>query len=152
VSVALVDSITHPWRELCDAYLASVNEKRKQFGKRAQMRLEFQDWNVLKPRWAKWTDFYLNSPLHVIICGRAGWEYESQDRDDGSGKKEQVKSGIKMKTESEFGFEPSLLVEMQREQDIDGDHRIVRNAIVLGDRFSVIDGKKGTFPSTDKPE
>lgn len=149
VSVAIVDSVTHPWRELCDSYLAQINRYRQSKGWSLAKRLEFQDWNTIKPKWARWTDFYLNSPLHIIICGRAGWEYEMEDRDDGSGKKDLVKSGVKMKTEGEFGFEPSLLVEMQRTQDLKDGHRIIRTATVLGDRFSVIDGKEGVFPSTD---
>jgi len=151
VSVAIVDSITHPWRELCDSYLEQVNEWRVQKRWQKQKRLEFQDWNVIKPRWQRWSDFYLNSPLHIIICGRAGWEYEMEARDDGSNKKDLIKTGVKMKTEAEFGFEPSLLVEMQREQDLNSGHRIIRTATVLGDRFSKIDGAGAIFPSTNDP-
>jgi len=147
VSVGLVDSITHPWRELCDAYLAAQNDFRRSRGWQTKEKLEFQDWNVLKPKWAEWTDFYLNSPLHIIICGRAGWEYEMETNE--KGKKELIKTGVKMKTESEFGFEPSLLWEMEREQRSADDHSMVRTATVIGDRFSVIDGKKAQFPSYD---
>jgi hypothetical protein len=154
VSVALVDSITHPWRELCDSYLAQVNERRAQKRWSKQTRIEFQDWNVIKPRFAAWTDFYLNAPLHIIVCGRAGYEYDNEERDDGSGKKDLVKSGIKMKTETEFGFEPSLLVSMESEQAVakDNARSIVRSASVLGDRFNAIDGRRAIFPSTDDPK
>lgn len=149
VSVAIVDSITHPWRELCDSYLAQVNEMnaRKNPPRGKQLRLEFQDWNKIKPKWAIWTDFYLNSPLHVIIAGRAGFEYDFEDRDDDSGKKDLVKTGIKMKTENEFGFEPSLLVQMVRDQEVQGSvTKITRRAIVLKDRFNVIDGAECANP------
>jgi hypothetical protein len=52
-----------------------------------------------------------------------------------------------MKTEGEFGFEPSLLVEMEREQEPDGKggFRIARRATVLKDRFGVIDGASTLF-------
>jgi hypothetical protein len=140
-SVLLVDSITHPWRELCDAYLKGVNEVLRARGKSPRQRMEFQDWANVKAQWAPWTDWYLNSKMHVIICGRAGYEYDFEEREDGSGK-DLVKTGIKMKTEGEFGFEPSLLVEMERIMDMSGDQkRLIHRATVLGCRFNVLDGK-----------
>ena len=71
VSVAIVDSIAHPWEELKESFLADINAARakKQWDPRG---LEFQDWAKIKPTWGKWTDFYLNSRLHIIVCGRAG--------------------------------------------------------------------------------
>jgi len=145
--ILIVDSITHPWRELCQAYLAQVNKAREAMGRAKRTRLEFQDWAAIKERWSEWTDFYLNSKLHIIICGRAGfeWDFEETENADGTTRKELVKTGIKMKVESEFGFEPSLLVEMERLQVPDSSQptrfRIVHRATVLGDRFDVMDGK-----------
>ncbi len=54
-----------------------------------------------------------------------------------------------MKVQSEFGFEPSLLVEMEREQvpDGDGGFKLVHRATVLGDRFDVLDGKSEVNPT-----
>lgn len=149
VSVAIVDSITHVWRELCDSYLTQKNEARRAAGRAPQKRLEFEDWNVIKPRWAYWTDLYVNSPLSMIICGRAGWEYE-MERNEETGRKELNKVGIKMKTEGEFGFEPSLLVEMEVQQALRGGSTvpdISRRATVLKDRFTVLDGKCMEFDS-----
>ena len=40
-----------------------------------------------------------------MIAGRAGYDYDYEQREDGTGK-DLVKTGIKMKTEGEFGFEP----------------------------------------------
>lgn len=148
-SILLVDSITHVWRELCDAYLAQVNEQLARKSRPKRTRLEFQDWNQIKAAWAQWTDWYLNSKLHCVIVGRAGWEYEFEKNED-TGKKELIKSGIKMKVESEFGFEPSLLVEMDRQQiDDGGKTRLVHAATVLGDRFGVIDGRQCNDPTFD---
>jgi hypothetical protein len=152
ISVLLVDSITHPWRELCDSYLKQVNERRKEKKLPAQLRLEFQDWNKIKPKWATWTDFYLNSRLHIVLCGRAGYEYDMEERDDESGKKDLVKTGIKMKTEGEFGFEPSLLVQMERIQ-LREDGRLTpgftHHATIIGDRFNAIDGAEADNPGFD---
>lgn len=140
--ILIVDSITHPWRELCEAHLKKVNEGLRKRNKNARYKLEFQDWNIIKPIWEEWTTWYLNSRVHVIICGRAGFEYDMEENQE-TGKKELIKTGVKMKTESEFGFEPSLLVEMERVQvlDKDGHTRLVRRATVLGDRFDVMDGR-----------
>jgi len=76
VGVLVVDSVSHVWRELCDAFLTNVNKQRAKRNLRPRHNLEFQDWNPLKAQWGKWTDFYLNAPLHIIICGRAGFEYD----------------------------------------------------------------------------
>lgn len=148
VSVLIVDSVTHIWRELCDAYLIEVNDARKRKNLYPRKKLEFQDWNPIKAKWAEWTDFYLNSPLHIIICGRAGFEYDYEKNEE-TNQKELIKTGIKMKTESEFGFEPSLLIEMEREQVSDGDGRFLmrRVARVVKDRFNVIDGKTCENPT-----
>lgn len=147
VSVLIVDSITHPWRELCAAYLAEVNAARASQNRAKRTRVEFQDWNAIKEKWGAWPDFYLNSPLHIIICGRAGWDWDFEEKEDATGQthKELVKTGVKMKVEGEFGFEPSLLVNMER-VPVFGDVPSVQvafthRATVLKDRFRVLDGK-----------
>lgn len=136
----IVDSMTHVWRDVTDSYLREVNLQRKAAGRGPRNRREFQDWGPIKEKFKTWTDWYLNSPVHVLICGRAGYEYDLE-KDEETGKKELVKTGTKMKTESEFGFEPSLLVEMER---IRGE-KILRTATVLKDRFGKIDGAVGQF-------
>lgn len=135
-SFLIVDSVTHYWRELCDAYKKQRNRKR----------LEFQDWDYLKTRWAEFSTLYVNGPLHMIVCGRAGYEYDFEEKEGGG--KDLVKTGIKMKTEGEFGFEPSLLVLMEREVAVE-TKVVTRTAYVLKDRFDVIDGKEFTNPTAD---
>ena len=156
VSVLIAESMTHVWRELCDSYMREVNEGRKRsMGQKfyPRTRLEFQDWNPIKTIWnTRWADKYLNAPLHIVIAGRAGYEYDMEENEE-THKKELTKTGIKMKTEGEFGFEPSLLVEMEREQipdkDAAGGFQIHRRATVIGDRFGVIDGASTLDPSFD---
>lgn len=146
--VLIADSMTHVWREICDAYLKQVNAVAQAKGRPQRSRLEFQDWNPIKAKWAVWTDLYLNSRLHVVICGRAGFDYDYEEREDGTGK-DLVKTGVKMKTEGEFGFEPSLLIEMERVQVREGGKLgkgFVHRATVIGDRFAKIDGSSADDP------
>lgn len=149
--ILLVDSITHPWRELCDSYMAQVNESLRRRGRGPRQRLEFQDWAIVKDKWGtEWATPYINARIHIIICGRAGDVYEYVENED-TGKKELRVTGTKMKTETEFGFEPSLLVEMEREQVTDekGRRHIQHWATVIGDRFHIIDGKSANNPGFD---
>jgi hypothetical protein len=137
-SVLIIDSITHFWREFVESY-----QRRKEVN-----YLDFQDWNFLKGSqgWGKFSDRYVNSSVHIIMCGRAGYEYETET--NAKGKKEQIKSGIKMKAETETGFEPSLLVLMERETDLK-TNKVNRTAYVLKERFDVIDGKEFRNPTFD---
>lgn len=148
-SILIIDSITHVWRELTGSYLAQYNKERlnkliqkngeqraKEFFKPA-IQLEFQHWNVIKPRWAQFTDKYLNSHLHMIVCGRAGDIYDFQENENG--KKELIKSGTRMATEKELSYEPSLLIELQRKNQ-NGEDKLV--AFIEKDRTDTINGKE----------
>lgn len=147
VSVLVADSMTHVWREVCDAYLSELRTAARKKGWREPDRLEFQDWGRIKSKWALWPDLYLNAPLHIIVCGRAGYEYDFEE--DDRGKQQLVKTGIKMKTEGEFGFEPSLLVEMSREWVELEQREMVARATVIGDRFDLLNGKTCDNPTFD---
>lgn len=137
-SVLIVDSITHVWRELCEAY-----QRRK-----GLRRMSFEHWAEVKREWATWTALYLNSRIHIFVLGRAGYEYDYEENDNG--KKELVKTGTKMRVEGEFGFEPSLLVEMERvskgpEAGAGWTHR----AHILKDRTDTINGLAFDFEKLD---
>lgn len=132
-SVLIVDSITHFWRELVDTFLHA----------KKRTRIEFQDWGVLKKEWGRFTDRYINSALHILMCGRAGYEYDYFEDDDG--KKQLEKTGIKLKAETETGYEASLLILMERHMDMD-TRKVFRVANVLKDRSTKIDGKDFTNP------
>lgn len=129
--ILLIDSITHYWNELCDAYMAKNELKR----------LRLKDWIPLKKTWREFTDRFITSKLHIIVCGRSADEWaEVEDEEDGS--KELKKVGTKMRTETEMGYEPSLLVEMEAIQlssRIGGNY--IHRAYVKKDRFDIINGK-----------
>lgn len=137
VSVLIVDSITHVWKEVCETYLRKLNEDRKLLKRPLYEKLEFQHWAAIKSSemWGGWTDLFLNSPLHIIICGRAGYEYDMVERESGRGR-DLVKTGIKMRVEGEFGYEPSILVEMSAEQVMQGEKVVgmTHEAFVIKDR------------------
>src|SRR5882762_8227120 len=130
-SVLIIDSITHPWRELCESYM---RKKQRTF-------LQMDDWGYLKGEhgWAKFTDLFVNSRLHIIMCGRAGYEFE--DYKDDNGKRQIEKVGTKMKTEGETGFEPSLLVLMEQVEDL-RTGKVKHRATVQKDRSTLLDGEQ----------
>ena len=134
-ALLLVDSLTHFWVELTDAYMRA----------KKRTRLQFDDWAFLKAEWRKFTDLFINSNLHVIVCGRAGFEYD-YSIDEETGKKNLEKTGIKMKAEGEMGYEPSLLVLMEREMEMETKTN-KHFAKVLKDRSTLLDGKEFPDPT-----
>lgn len=135
-SLLLIDSITHFWTEFTESYARKRNRKRG---------LEFQDWAYLKSEWRRFTDVYVNSSLHIIMCGRMGYEYDFFQNEE-NGKKELEKTGVKMKAETETGYEPSILVLMERQMEFE-TKRQIRRAYVLKERFDVIDGNELVNPT-----
>lgn len=137
-SVLIIDSITHFWTRFCEEYAERKNRRRG---------LEFSDWAFLKKEWRVFTELFVNSRLHIIMCGRQGYEYDFFERDDG--KKELVKTGVKMKAEAETGFEPSILIAMEQRHEMEhGDlKRVYRVAQILKDRSTLLDGKEFINPT-----
>ena len=137
--VLIIDSISQFHDELMDSYL-----KKNQL-----TRLRLKDWQPIKAAWREFTSKFVQSKLHVIICGRSGdvWE-EKADPEDGA--VELKKVGTKMRAEREISYEPSLLVEMEAvfETSRVGSN-MIRRAFVKKDRFDVIDGKFFDNPTLD---
>lgn len=140
-SVAIIDSISHVWTELLEAYTAKLRRRNG---------LMFSDWGPIKQEWRGFTDAYLNSKMHVILCGRAGYEYDMETNE--AGKKELIKTGTKMKAETEMGYEPSLLLEMER-VNADDKHTTgkrsgwIHRCYVLKDRTDRMNGEAIDNPS-----
>lgn len=141
--IVIIDSITHFWRELVKAY---KTKKHLSF-------LRIQDWGPLKEEWQQFSDRYVNSRLHLLMCGRASNVFEDVEGDEDNDAKKSwkaVKVGTKMAAEGETGYEPSLLVEMVKVFLQEGG-KYVRRASVIKDRFGVIDSQEFDFGPDDKP-
>jgi len=160
IGVLIIDSITHVWRDLCDSYDKKLNRKG---------RLQFQDWATIKKEWKEYTDLFVNSRLHIIVCGRAGYEYDYDFNEDGT--KDLIKTDIKMKVESEFGFEPSLVILMERTSEnkesvkehlgktdrkskeakqthkVNSGSKWIHRAYVLKDRTDTMNGQTFDYPT-----
>ncbi len=132
-SAFILDSVTHPWLEFMQAY---KRKKKRSF-------ISFEDWAYLKERWGHFTTAFMNSPVHAFLLGRAGFEYEDTV-DEETGKRGIAKTGTRMKTEGEMAFEPSLLIEMELEQDVLSGTSW-NTATVRKDRWMDLQGKRFSF-------
>lgn len=138
-SIILIDSITHFWNELMDAYQTKHNLSR----------ITLRHWIPLKQTWREFTEKFVNSNLHIIMCGRVGDVWE--DIEDEEGVLETKRTGTKMKAEVETAFEPSLLVELVKHRKSSrAGAGWVHRAWVVKDRFDTIDGKNFDDPGFDE--
>lgn len=146
----VIDSLSHVWRDLCEAHLERVNARQRKWNRPTQDKLEFQDWARVKADWQAFADWLTNTDLDVMVCGRAGHEYAMETND--RGKKELVKTAIKMKAEGEFTFEPDIVIEMRRLQEEGKDGFVLsREAAFLKARGMSLDGEVIAFPRTSDP-
>src|SRR3990167_2283916 len=138
--ILIIDSITHFWRELMRAWKA----------KRNRTFISIRDFGPLKDEWHQYTTKYVNSRLHVIMCGRASNIFADVEDEDASTEAKQVmksiKVGTKMSAEGETGFEPSLLIEMERYHILQGG-KYVRRANVVKERFGILTDKEFDDPT-----
>lgn len=136
--ILIIDSISHIWEEYLQSYARKVK----------RTRLQFQDWGIIKPTWKReFSDPFVNDEYHIIMNGRAGYEYDNEMNEE-TGKREIYKSGVKMKVEGETAYEPDLLVLMNRYEEVLGkDKKVWREATIVKDRSTLIDGKTFVNPT-----
>lgn len=133
--ILLIDSITHFWQELMRAYLKKNN----------LTRLRLRDFVPLKEEWGQFPTMFLNSPIHIIMCGRSGYDWGEEDDEEEDGKKKLVKTGTKMKAEGDLGYEPTLLIEMEHIHS--GSSAFINKATVLKDKFDILKGQQFNMPT-----
>lgn len=137
-NILLIDSISHFWAELMRAYLT----------KNKLTRLRLRDFVPLKEEWSPFPTLYLNSPIHIIMAGRAGYDWGEENDDEEDGKKKLVKTGTKMKAEGDLGYEPTLLIEMEHvHADASIGSTFINRAFVIKDKFDVLKGKSFDMPT-----
>lgn len=130
-AVVIIDSITHVW----EAAIAAYAGKETKAG-----TIPFHAWGRIKKPYKDLLKEMLSSPMHVIICGRQGNEF---DTDETSG--EMKKVGVKMKAEGETAYEPHILIRMEGRKREDGTADIV--AFAEKDRSSVLFGREIINPT-----
>lgn len=109
--VLVPDSMTRFWTKLVAEYKKANNIRNDK-----QM---LSHWNTVKEPWREWTEMFLNCHLHVIACGRGGFEFDSIDVVENGEVvgTETVKGDYKMKGEGEFGHEPDINLHFQSTTD-----------------------------------
>lgn len=140
--ILMLDSLTHVYEHFLQAYQAEKHRSR----------LQFEDWGVLKPKWKReFSEPFVRDRYHALFCGRAGYEYSDEKVEDpntGKMKREIFKSGIKMKVEGETAYEPDMLVLMERFEEVLGeDKKVWREATIIKDRSTLLDGKTFKNPT-----
>ena len=133
-SVIVVDSITHIWEAARNAY----DGRTTKIG-----TIPMQAWGKIKKPYKELISFLLSSPMHVILCGREGNDYETDPDTD-----ELKCVGTKMKAEGETPYEPHILIHLESKRDKKGNAII--QAFAEKDRTGTMAGKLiNLWPSTE---
>lgn len=110
--VMITDTMTRFWTTLVKNYMTEH--------KIPNFKYMLSHWNTVKEPWREWAEMFINCKLHMIACGRGGFEYDSVDVIDeatGEVNTETVKGDFKMKAEGEFGHEPDINIHFQSMTD-----------------------------------
>lgn len=132
--VIIIDSISHIWEAAINAY----DGKMTKIG-----TVPLQAWGKIKKPYKELMTYFMNLPIHAIICGRQGNEFDTNEE---TGDLEKV--GVKMKAEGETPYEPHILVRMSQTKQNDGS--LKKGDIVAyfeKDRSGLYTGKEVVFPS-----
>lgn len=97
--VIVLDSVTHLW----EAAIAAYGGNQTRAG-----TIPMHAWGKIKRPYKELMSTLLSSPMHVVICGRQGTEYATDEET------EELKAvGLKMKAEGETAYEPHILIRME---------------------------------------
>ena len=132
-SVLIVDSLSLVWDELVNAYLR----------KKGRERLQRFEYAPINNEWKTFVELYRAAKMHIILCGRTGYDYKDVIGD--KGKIESVAYRSKIRAQKETGYEPSICIEMHAVpmSEITGDPQaqgIVNRCVVVKDRTDTMNG------------
>jgi hypothetical protein len=96
--VLVIDSMTHIW----EAVMASYTGNRTKVG-----GIPIYAWGALKKPYKDMVTWLLNAPLHFMILGREGNEFDVNEEG------EQAMVGKKFKAEGDTAYEPHILIKME---------------------------------------
>jgi len=139
-AVVVIDSITHLW----EAARAAYSGRTTSIGS-----IPMQAWGKVKKPYKDLLSFLLSSPMHVVLCGRQGVEYETDEETD-----ELRAIGVKMKAEGETPYEPHILIRMEAIKPKKTNEVASIVAYAEKDRTGVLAGRSfvnPTFESLAKP-
>lgn len=136
--VHITDQIATPWRDLLDSF----SDDSGFIGMHRQ--------NQLRGHWDDFVAEWKDMPLHSITLGRIGWEFDEYEED---GHRKFAKGDTKMRAggSESFGYEPNLLCEFTRQQEVErkpGEARRKRVryfANVMKDQTSTLNDEIFTF-------
>ena len=134
----VVDHYDGIFRELAEAQKVKLNLIGR--------KLPYAHREELIRVWDEWVRQFRRSPLACIFTGRLAWEWGDSETEDGE--VEKIKLGTKMRGDSDAGYEPNLLIEMERLEKFTRDKvskrkqgEIQHVARILKDRRMVLNGR-----------
>jgi len=133
--VIVLDSVTHLWEAAIQAY--GGNQTRAG-------TIPMHAWGKIKKPYKDLMAVLLSSPMHVLICGRQGTEYATNEET------EELKAvGVKMKAEGETAYEPHILIRMEAIKPKRTNELATIVAYAEKDRTGVLAGRSFVNPSFD---
>jgi hypothetical protein len=99
-------------------------------------------WGKIKKPYKDLMATLLSSPMHVLICGRQGTEYATDEETD-----ELKAVGVKMKAEGETPYEPHILIRMEAIKPKKSMELATIVAYAEKDRTGVLAGRSFVNPS-----
>jgi hypothetical protein len=131
--VVIIDSITHLW----EAAMAAYSGPKTRTGS-----IPMHAWGRIKKPYKELMAYLLASPMHVLICGRQGVEYQTDDET------EELKAvGFKMKAEGETPYEPHILIRMEAIKPQKTNEIAANVAYAEKDRTGVLAGRSFINPT-----
>jgi hypothetical protein len=134
-SVVVIDSVTHLWQACIEAY----GGRQTSAG-----TIPMHAWGKIKKPYKDLMTFLLSSNMHVVICGRQGTEYATDEETD-----ELKAVGVKMKAEGETPYEPHILIRMEAIKPKRSNEIAQIVAYAEKDRTGVLAGRSFVNPTFD---
>jgi AAA domain-containing protein len=133
--IVIIDSMTHLWQACIEAY----GGKQTSVG-----TIPMHAWGKIKKPYKDLMSFLLSTQMHVIICGRQGTEYATDEET------EELKAvGVKMKAEGETPYEPHILIRMEAIKPKKTNELAMIVAYAEKDRTGVLAGRSFINPTFD---
>lgn len=133
--VVVLDSVTHLW----EAAIAAYGGNQTRAG-----TIPMHAWGKIKRPYKDLMSYLLSSPMHVILCGRQGTEYATNEET------EELKAvGVKMKAEGETAYEPHILIRMEAIKPKKTNEMAQIVAYAEKDRTGVLAGRSFINPNFD---